>query len=236
MRRVRGFAARCSAVLSLLILASACSKDEARRIVAPSLPDPPEVTGARWVWEPRALAGAVQAAGKNPLVQRALLEAPVGRLQARHDLAVRAVGEGSDGRPVGLTILAYAVDGDPARAAFVSMAEGFGSEVAEFAELILGRDPRADETGFHRIVWGGRTVWVRSADPQFATSAHPAPLRRQWTKLFDCLAERMPSGCAAGAAIGQTIAPGLPHAAAVGCGIGAAAGGISCVADFLKDK
>lgn len=244
MRRVhlgvsRGVVAGVAAVLPLLILASACSKREERRIVAPDPPsDAPKVTGARWVWEPTALAGAIQAAGRSPLVQRALSQAPTAGLRPRFDLAVRAVGEVEGAGSVGLTILPFAVNGDPTHAAFVSVGEGFGIEAAEFAEMILGREPTANETGFHSVAWGNQVAWVRSSDAWVLPpgGAHPSPLRRQWTKLFDCLTQRMPTGCAAGSAIAEEVAPGSPHAAAIGCGIGAAAGGVSCVADFLRDK
>jgi hypothetical protein len=248
MRKVRcgiswrsspGFVAGLAAVLPLLVLTSACSKDGERRVLAPAPPsDASQVTGARWVWEPAALAGAVQAAGKNPLAQRALSQAPISGLRPRFDLAVRAVGEIEGAGAVGLTILPYAVNGDPTHAAFVSVAAGYGQEAAEFAEMILGREPRPDEVGFHSIVWGNRVAWVRSGDAWLLPSggAHQAPVRRSWTRLFDCLVQRMPSGCAAGSAIASEIAPGAPQAAAIGCGIGAAAGGVSCVADFMRDK
>jgi len=244
MRRVhlevsRGLVAGVAAVLPLLLLTSACSNKGERRIAAPDPPsDRPQVSGARWVWEPAALAGAVQAAGKNPLVQRALSQAPIAGLKPRFDLAVRAVGEVEDMGQVGLTILPFAVNGDPTRAVFVSVAEGNEQEAAEFAEMIMGREPNADEIGYHSVAWGNQVAWVRSGDAWVVPSgsAHQAPVRRQWTKLFDCLAQRMPTGCAAGATIAEELVPGSPHAAAIGCGIGAAAGGVSCVADFLRDK
>lgn len=244
MRRVslggsRGILAGVAAVLPLLVLTSACSNRGERRIVAPDpLPDRPQVTGAHWVWEPGALAGAVQAAGRNPLVQRALNRAPVGGLHARFDLAVRATGEDATGGTVGVTILPYAVEGDPTRAAFVSLAEGMGIEGAEFSEMIVGRDPGPDETGYVSAVWGNQIVWIRTGEAYFPATdgAHPAPLKRQWTKLFDCMAQRMPTGCAEGAMIANEIAPGQPHAAAIGCGVGAAAGAVSCVADWLRDR
>jgi hypothetical protein len=191
-----------------------------------------------WVWEPEALAGAVRLAGTSPLVQRALAAAPIEGLRARHDLAIRAVGDGSDGAPVGFTILPYSVAGDPTRAAFVSMVQGFGREAAEFAEMIVGREPRPDEVGFHSVVWGDRIVWIRSGEAYAVSSsgANRSPMKRQWTKFFDCLAQRMPTGCAAGSAIAEEIAPGEPRAAAIGCGLGAAAGAGSCIADFVRDR
>lgn len=229
-----------AAVLPLLVLTSACSRESKRNAVAPMLRDRPSVTGARWVWEPSALASAVRAAGSSPLVQRALSEAPIpaARVHARHDLAIRAIGDATDGGAVGLTILPYEVRDDPTHAAFVSVAEGYGAQVVEFAEMILGRDPMPDEIGFHQVVWNGKVAWIRSSEGFVATSesARPSPAKRQWTKLFDCLATRMPTGCAAGAAIANELVPGEPRATAIGCGIGAAAGAASCAIDFLVGR
>ncbi|MGE5179239.1 MAG: hypothetical protein ACM3PF_09125 [Bacteroidota bacterium] len=241
MKRVvrPGFLVGFAAVLPILVLASACSRDSERRVVAPNpLPDSPQVTSAHWVWETEALAGAVQSAGKNPLVQRALAQAPIGGLRPRFDLAVHAVGEVPDvGGTVGLTILPYAT-ADPTHAAFVSVARGLGSEAAEFAEMIVGREPGPSEIGFHSVVWGDQVVWVRSADAyvQAAGGTLRSPIRKSWTRLFDCLANRMPAGCAAGSSIASEIAPGSPHAAAIGCGVGAALGAASCALDFIRGK
>lgn len=241
MRRVRPIVAGIAAVLPLITLTSACSRQGERRVVAPERPsDSPVITGARWVWEPTALASAVQTAGRSPLVLSALRQAavPVGGLRPRFDLAIRAVGD-AEGNPLSLTILPYAVDGDPTHAAFISVAQGFGIEGAELAEMIVGREPRADELGYHTASWLGRVVWIRTADPVVGVYGLPAgraPMKRTWTKLFDCFVQRMPVGCAAGAAIAEEIVPGEPRAGAIGCGIGAALGGVACVADFIRDK
>lgn len=237
MRRVcPRFAAGVTAVLPLLVLASACSREGASRVAAPSRPEPPQVTAARWVWEPQTLAGAVQSAERSPLTQRALSQAPIaGRLRARYDLAVRAVGQGADGKTLGLTILPHSVEGDPTRAVFISVADGLGSQAAELAEMIAGREPAPDEVGFHSVVWGDRVVWVRSGDvyEMSGAGALRSPMKRNWGKLFTCLADRMPTGCAAGAAIARDLAPSFPQASAIGCGVGAAAGALTCAAEFL---
>jgi hypothetical protein len=236
MKRIRpGFRRGLAAVLPLLLLATSCSRGNEKRVVAPNpTVDPPHVTTGRWIWEPDGLAGAVREARSNPLVQRALATATVTGLNPRNDLAVRAVGEDSRGLPVGLTILPFSVGRDSSRAAFISVAEGSGRQAAEFAEMIVGRDPRPDETGFTQTTWGNQIVWVRTGDAyELAPGmAHPAPMKRSWNKLFKCLAERMPMGCAAGSDIAGDFAPGNPRAAAVGCAIGAAVGGLSCAFDF----
>jgi hypothetical protein len=239
MKRIRpGFHRGFAAVLPLLLLATSCSREE-KRVVAPEPPlDPPHVATGRWIWEPDGLAGAVREARSNPVVQRALATATVTGLTPRNDLAVRAVGVDSRGLPVGLTILPFSVGHDSSHAAFISVAEGSGRQGAEFAEMIVGREPRPDEVGFTRMTWGDRLVWVRTGDAyELAPGmAHPAPMKRNWAKLFTCLAERMPIGCAAGADIADDFAPGNPRAAAVGCAIGAAAGGLSCALEFMGSK
>ena len=245
MRRFHaGFHAACrkgsaaAVLLPLLLLASSCSRGGEKSVLAPVPEQPRHVTQVaemRWVWEHDALSGAVLAASRNPLVQRALVDAPVSGLVPRPDLAIRAVGADSDGAPIGFTILPYSVGGDRTRAAFVSVAQAFGREAVEFAELIVGREPRPEETGFERAVWGNQIVWVRTGDAYELVSrgGHLAPMKRNWGRFFSCLTERMPAGCAAGASIANDLAPAFPRAAAVGCAIGALGGAASCVLDML---
>lgn len=232
------FARGAAAVLPLLLLASACSRSEEKRVAAPTPPAETRVREMHWIWEQEAVSAAATTAGASPLVQRALASSPILGLRFERSFVVHATGETSDGSPLRLTILPYSVQGDPTKAAFVSMAEGYGRVAAEYGEMIVGRDPRPDEPGFHPVVWGNRLVWIRSGEAfePGTSSGQPAPMKRSWTKLFDCVAERMPTGCAAGSAIAEEVAPGYPHAAAVGCGIGAALGAGSCVADFIRDR
>lgn len=239
MKRIRpGFHRGLAAALPLLLLATSCSRGNEKRVVAPTPLDPPHVATGRWLWEPDGLAGAVREARSNPLVQRALATATVTGLRPRNDLAVRAVGEDDRGMPVGLTILPFSVGRDSSHAAFITVADGSGRQAAEFAEMIVGREPRPDETGYTRMTWGNQIVWVRTGDAyELAPGmAHPAPMKRNWTKLFTCLAERMPQGCAAGADIADDFAPGNPRAAAIGCAIGSAVAGLSCALEFVGSK
>jgi hypothetical protein len=211
----------------------------------------------RWVWEPASLAAAVSRAGANPLVQRALAEAAIPGMRARHDLAIRAIGVGPDGAPLGFTLLPYAITDDPTRAVFITAAQGIGTEAVEVVEMIAGREPRSNEIGFEPVLFAGKLVYVHTVDsyepdppsPPDDTPRDPyvpdpypvqrgaeSPARRVFAKLFACLAERMPQGCAAGVDIANEIAPNVPKAAAIGCGVGAAVGAGSCVLDYLSRK
>jgi len=175
-------------------------------------------------------------------------------MRARHDLAIRAIGVGPDGAPLGFTLLPYAIPGDPTRAVFISSAEGLSTEAVEIVEMIAGREPRANEIGFEPVLFAGRLVYIHTKDSYVPPPPDPpvptdpwypeqpmkrgaeSPVRRSFAKLFGCLAERMPQGCAAGASIADEIAPGVPKAAAIGCGVGAALGAGSCVVDFVRSK
>jgi hypothetical protein len=237
MRRVNPWIA---ALFPLLLAAGACSRSDERRIVAPAPPgdDPPGIAEAHWIWEPEALAASVTRAGSSPAVQSALREAPVAGLTPAFQHVVRAVGSTATGVPLSLTILPYAVKGDPTHAAFISVAEGHGTQVAEFAEMISGRDPAPGETGFVAATWGDHRVWIRTSE-SFALGANGirrAALRRNWGKLFQCLAERVPLGCAAGSSVANEFLPGEPRAAAIGCGVGGALGAMSCVGDWLTGR
>ncbi len=236
MNRIRP---RFAAVIPLLLVATSCSRGDEKRVVAPNLPvDPPHVVSGRWIWEPAALAGAVREARANPLVQRALTTSNVAGLRPRSDLAVRAVGEDSRGVAVGLTILPFSVGNDSTHAAFISVAEASGLQAAEFAEMIVGRDPYPSEVGFEATTWGNQIAWIRTGEAYALAPhiGHLAPARIQWGKLFGCLAERMPAGCSMGAEMGREIAPNFPQAAAIGCAIGAAGGALTCGLQFLTGK
>ncbi|HEV8129424.1 MAG TPA: hypothetical protein VGQ14_07190 [Candidatus Eisenbacteria bacterium] len=247
-----------AAALLLVVGSGACSRQEEKRITAPT-PAEPVVTAMRWVWEPASLAAAVSRAGANPLVQRALADAAVPGMRARHDLAIRAIGVGPDGAPLGFTLLPYAITDDPTRAVFITAAQGIAAEAVEVVEMIAGREPRANEIGFEPVLFAGRLVYVHTIgsyeqgpetpyppdntprdpyvpDPYPVQRGAESPVRRSYAKLFNCLAERMPQGCAAGAEIANEIAPGIPKAAAIGCGVGAALGAGSCVLDLLSRK
>ena len=182
------------------------------------------------------MAAAASAAAANPLV-RATLQDHIGdRLAYRGEFALRGRGVTNAGHDIAMTILPYVTNGDVTHATFVSLLESDGATGVSHAELIWGRDPRPDETGYTAVLWNGVRGWVREDDVLIATTAGSAslsPERFKWAKFFTCFMETAPGLCAQGAAIGTQIAPGVPQAAAIGCAAGAALAGASCAAQSM---
>ncbi len=228
---------RCTAVvLPLFFVLWGCERRESAPISAPQPAQRPEILEARWVMEKGALDAEVRAAAASPLVQRALNDSRNPRLTPYYSLAVKAIGSVSDGSKVGATILPHIVDGDQTHAAFVSLLNRDGYQVADYAELILGRDPTSLELGFEPIQLGDRIAWIKGG-PSYFVGADGLPSRspekRKWTKFIECVLEEAPIGCAVGASLADEIAPGVPRARAIGCGIGAAAATVGCALDHL---
>ncbi|HEX7077891.1 MAG TPA: hypothetical protein VF363_05685 [Candidatus Eisenbacteria bacterium] len=221
-------------LLPVALAASGCAEKKEGRVVAPTRPvaGPPAAAEAHWVWDRAALSAAVSRASSSPLVERTLAESPTSGLDPAFQNAIHLEGSLDNGQSVSLTLLPYVVGGDSTHAAFVSVARSGDLELAEFAEMIVGRDPSPFETGFHPALWGTTPVWVKTGDAYSVDAAgHLAPLRRSLTKLFECLVQEMPSGCMAGGIVGGAV--GGPGGAAIGCGVGAAMGAAACVADWL---
>jgi len=229
---------RCIAIVPLLALAATgCERRGSTRVVDPP-PDPrPAVVEAHWVTEKEGLGSAVRLAAASPLVRRAFITSPHPRLTPMHRFAVRAVGTVDGGSAVGVTILPYMVDDDSTHAAFISLIDGDGVQVAEFGELIFGREPTSLEAGFHAVRIENQIAWVKSGEAFLSAAdgpVHLSPERRNWLKFAECFFDRGPAYCQAGADIGQIVAPGVPHARAVGCAVGTAIAGISCAAEHLR--
>ncbi|HET9251144.1 MAG TPA: hypothetical protein VFP58_03430 [Candidatus Eisenbacteria bacterium] len=197
---------------------------------APAAPASP-VIEARWVWD-KGLNDAIQRAATSPLVQRVVEESPFPGARPVWSMAVRAEGRTTGGRKAGVTILPYSVNGDPTHAFFVSLYEHEGEEIAEPAELIVGRAPTHAETGFTPIRSGDGVLYVKTGAPYAAGAAgmiRLSPERRNWAKFFQCWAERAPQYCSSFASIADEIAPHVPHAMAIGCGVGVAIAGLECL-------
>ena len=220
-------------VLPLAVIALGCEREPSGsgRIAdpVPSV-EAPELLDARWIWD-KGLQDALLGAAASPLVQKAVSESPHPGAKPVWSLAVRAEGRVSDGKTVGVTILPYSVGSDPTHALFVSLYEHEGVEVAEPAELILGRRPTESETGFVPIWQGDRYAYVKTGTPYAIGASGPYRLsaeRRNWAKFFQCFTERAPQYCGSGASIANEIAPNFPRAAAIGCGVGVALAGVEC--------
>lgn len=223
---------RCIAiVLPIVMVAAGCGRKESTRVVAPPPSPESQVLEAHWVMERDALAGAIQLAAANPLVHRVIASTPNVRLTPVHLYALRAEGKISGGIRVGATILPYIVDGDSTHAVFISLLESDGKEQAEAGELILGREPNGLEIGFRPLRIGDQIGWIKGGN-SYAAGAdglpHLAGERFHWMKFVECLLDGAADACASGAGVASVVAPGVPYARAVGCGVGVALRAIGC--------
>lgn len=220
-------------ILPLAVVALGCERQQAAdRITTPTPAAPaPQVLEAHWLWD-KELNDALQNAASSPLVARVVAESPFPGAKPVWSKAVRAEGRLTGDKKAGFTILPYSVNNDPTHAFFVSLYEHDGEQIAEPAELILGRRPTTTETGFQPIQLGDKTAYVKTGVPYVIGAAgiqQLSPARRNWAKFFQCFAERAPQRCASFGAIAMEIAPGYPHAAAIGCGVGVAVAGLECL-------
>ena len=232
----------CAVLLPIALTVLGCERRDTGRVVSP----PPEPTiselsivDSRWVTDREALEAEVARASGNPLVQRAISESPHPRLTRYFAYSVRLEGTVSDGSSIGATVLPYMVDQDPTHAVFATLLERDGTQVSEYSELILGREPTALETGFRQVNLGGRIAWIKTTGGYLAAGGlgagvNPSPQRRSWTRFMECWLDRAGAGCSTGAAIGRTIAPTFPYSAAIGCGVGVLAVGGACALAHLR--
>jgi hypothetical protein len=229
---------RCIAiVLPLVMVAAGCGRRESSRVVAPPpASQEPQIVEAHWVFERAALDGAVQLAASSPLIRRAIAGVEHPRLTPVYGYAVRVEGKASGGSQIGATILPYVVDGDSTHAVFFSLLEQDGKQQAESGELILGREPTALETGFIPLRIGDRIGWIKEGNAYIAGAGGQPQLSSQkfrLNKFVGCLLGGAANACQTGAAIAQTVAPGVPYASAVGCAAGVAILGIGCAAGSM---
>ena len=223
-----------SVALPLALAAAGCEQRQTR-VADVEAPRPVEIVEPHWVTGP-ALDVAVQEAAAQPLVERVIAENIDPRLTPMWHLAVKAEGRLLDGRAVGVTILPYLVDGDSTHARFVSYIDDGMGPYAEPSDLILGRAPTFLETGFVPVDLGGRTGYVKSGATYKLASGGVilrATEKTKWAKFAECFFNTAPTYCSAGSTLAQEVAPGVPRAAAVGCGIGIAAAALSCGAQHL---
>jgi hypothetical protein len=229
---------RCIAiVLPILMAAAGCGRKESTRAVAPLAPSQePQVIEAQWVMDRDALEGAIQVASASSLVRRVIALTPNVRLTRAYRYAVRAEGKLSGGERIGATVLPYIVDDDPTHAVFVSLLNRDGKEQAEASELIFGREPTALETGFRPVHIGDAIGWVKTGSTFVAGAeglARLSPERFKWMRFIECLIDGAADACSAGAGVGSIVAPGVPYASAIGCGVGVALRAIGCAAGAM---
>jgi hypothetical protein len=229
---------RCIAiVLPLAVLALGCERKAATRIVDPPPAASVQIEDAQWVLDRGALESAVQLAAVSPLVKRAIANVRDVRLTPLYSRAVSAVGTATDGSRVSATILPHIVGDDSTHATFVSLLSRDGRQLAEVSELILGRVPSPLETGFHPVTVGNRIGWLKGGDTYLLGAdglPHLSAERRYWIKFMECVLSGAPGACRAGAEIADGIAPGVPRAEAIGCGLGVAALAVGCALEHLR--
>lgn len=226
---------RCIAiVLPIVMVAAGCGRKESTRVVAPPPSgQDPQIVEAHWVMERDALTGAIQLAASSPLVRRAVVGAGNVRLTPVFRFAVRAEGTEKGGARVGATILPYILDGDSTHAVFISLLERDGKQLVQAAELILGREPTALETGFGPVRIGDRIGWIKNGSSYaFGADgvAQLSPEKFNWVKFITCFLGGAENACSTGSSVAQGIAPGVPNIAAIGCGVGVALLAVSCAA------
>lgn len=228
------------AILPLAFLIGACSKQGERRIVAPEPESPAQglVADAAWVADRDEVARAASIAAAHPLVGSVLAEHAGDRLAYRPEFALRGQGRMVSGRNVSVTILPYVTGGDETHATFVSLLESGDDAGVSHAEVIWGRDPRPDETGYEAFLFGGVRGWIREDDLRVVTLGRVgslSPERFNLQKFLTCFNESAGAMCAAGSSLATQIAPGMPSAGAVGCAAGTAAAAIGCaIVAFAK--
>jgi hypothetical protein len=231
------------AILPLAIAMGACSRQgergtgNGRSIVAPEPPPLPSVRDAAWVSDRTEVARAAAIAAAHPLVRRALEEADASQLAFVPGYALRGTGRTDDDRSVSITILPYVTRRDSTHATFLSLLESGGDAAVSHAEVIWGRDPRADETGFAPFDVGGARGWLREDDLRVAEAPRDgllSPERFNKQKFFTCFESLGPQFCAQGAALSDVAAPGIAFHEAVGCAGGAAVAAAVCALAALE--
>jgi hypothetical protein len=218
-----------SLALPLALVSAGCEHKQAT-VSGLEAPRAPEVLEAHWVTGPELTRAVSEASGK-PIVKRVIAETVDPRLTPMWQLAVKAEGRLLDGRRVGVTILPYMVDQDPTHARFISYIDDSQTPYAEPSDLIVGREPTSLETGYAPVDLGGRIGYVKCGAP-YKLAASGAILRGSerlnWSKFIQCFFDTAPSYCASGSGLADAIAPNVPYAKAIGCGVGTALAALGC--------
>jgi hypothetical protein len=174
---------------------------------------------------------------RHPLYRRALSSIGAARLSATPQYTVREEAMLEGGGSLEFTMLPFIVNGDSSHAFFATLARMNDREEILVSQLIAGRDPAWDETGFTAVSFQGETIWVKDGEAYAMNAGAPArlaPGRFNPMRMLQCILETAGPMCATGATIGTTIAPEFPAAsAAVGCAVGTAVSAGLCVATSL---
>jgi hypothetical protein len=227
------------AILPLALLAGACTRDGAHGprgaggVVAPEPPSPFGVREASWVVDRGEVARAASVAAAHPLVRRALEEGGGARLALVPGYALRGSGRTDGDRAIAVTILPFVTDGDSTHATFISLLESEAEAAVSHAEIIWGRDPRPDETGYEAFDAGGARGWIREDELRIVGMSRGgllAPERLNWQKFLTCFSTMGPQLCSQGTSVANQVAPSVPYHEAIGCAVGTAVAAVGCAA------
>ena len=223
------------AILPLALVAGACTREPTNRVVAPEPVADATIRDGSWVSDRGQVAQAASMAAAHPLVRQALEASEPTRLVYAPDYSLRATGRTIRDRSIAFTILPFVTAGDPTHATFISLIENGGESAVSRAEMIWGRDPRPDETGFQPFHLEGVRGWIREDDLRVTTAAAAreadrSPERFNKQKFLTCFQDLGPQLCTQGIAISNQAAPTVPYHEAVGCGVGTAVAALSCAA------
>ena len=225
--------ALAGSVIALTI--ASCAKHEERKVLNPAPPGEPtssEVAEAHWIAQGPELARAVQSASANPLVRRALVEAPQPNLDFVADGAIAGVGVGTDGVRYRVTILPYSDPVDPNRATFLTLLARDETLMCQRSELLASATRVSPDSGYAPVTIFGRTLYLREGAPYILASPgsiERSPERFNKVRFITCFV----AGMGLVARISEDICSGLPNyprcmafsnavgtaAVAIGCGI-----------------
>lgn len=221
-----------SSIVALTI--AGCATREERKVLGP--PPPPsesagsEVAEAHWLAQGPEFVRAVRSASANPLVRRALIEAPQPNLRFVPDGAIAAVGLGTDGARYRVTILPYADPSDANRATFLTLMERDEILICQRSELLASATRVSPDSGYVAVTIFGRRLYLREGAtyvPASDGSIQRSPERFNRARFMQCFM----AGIAAVGAVSNAICGGLPQYPQCGVianAVGTAAVGIGC--------
>ena len=228
--KVVGFALTGS-VLALTI--ASCARHEETKLVNPAPPGGTtlvDVAEAHWIDRGPELLRAVQLASANPLVRRALVEAPQPNLRFRSDATIAAAGLGTDGIRYRATILPYADPDDPNRATFLTLLSRDGFEMCQRSELLASETRVSPDSGYSPITLFDQTFYIREGEPYVPASdgaARLSPERFNKVRFMSCFV----AGMALVGRVSESFCTGMPdypRCVAISTGVGTAAMAVGC--------
>ncbi|HZI89362.1 MAG TPA: hypothetical protein VFD83_02805 [Candidatus Polarisedimenticolia bacterium] len=159
---------RFKVLLAVVVLAapaalvmSGCSKEPAKRVLAPRTIRLQEVRDARFIEEDAERRDVTERAARSPLVARAIGDQiHDSRLAFVPSGVVAAVGTADDGSAVRFTVLPYQYTDDVNHALYFALLEWKGQSKVETFEMLRNRKPDAN-SGFQPLNDARHGLWLR---------------------------------------------------------------------------